>query len=210
MKQPDNLYLFGFSGHAFVILESLLDANIQCNGYFDFEESHLKHPYSIPYYGNERDFKFDSSISITGFPSVGENAIRKKIIAFLREKKVQELIIIDPSANVSKTANIGLSTYIGKNACVNALASIADGCIINTSSVIEHECFINSNTHIAPNCTLLGNVHVGKNVFIGANSVILPGLSIGDNSIIGAGSVVTKTIGSNEIWYGNPAIKREK
>jgi acetyltransferase-like isoleucine patch superfamily enzyme len=30
-------------------------------------------------------------------------------------------------------------------------------------------------------------------------------VTIGDNSIIGAGSVVTKSIPSNQIWGGNPA-----
>lgn len=34
---------------------------------------------------------------------------------------------------------------------------------------------------------------------------LLCGISIGENSMIGAGSVVTKSIPDNELWYGNPA-----
>jgi acetyltransferase-like isoleucine patch superfamily enzyme len=30
-------------------------------------------------------------------------------------------------------------------------------------------------------------------------------VTIGENAIVGAGSVVTKSIPSNEIWAGNPA-----
>ena len=45
---------------------------------------------------------------------------------------------------------------------------------------------------------------------IGAGSVILGGITIGENSMIGAGSVVTKNIPANELWFGNPAIFREK
>lgn len=46
---------------------------------------------------------------------------------------------------------------------------------------------------------------IGKNVFLGANAVVLPGVTIGDNAIIGAGSIVTKDVGSNMVVAGNPA-----
>lgn len=48
-------------------------------------------------------------------------------------------------------------------------------------------------------------VEIGMNVFIGANTTVLKGVRIGDGAIIGASSLVTKDIGDNEIWGGNPA-----
>jgi acetyltransferase-like isoleucine patch superfamily enzyme len=47
-------------------------------------------------------------------------------------------------------------------------------------------------------------VDIGCNVWIGMNSTVMPGVSIGDNSVIGAGSVVTRSIPSGVIAYGNP------
>ena len=47
-------------------------------------------------------------------------------------------------------------------------------------------------------------VTIGNNVWIGGNSILLPGISIGDNVTIGAGSVVTKSIRSDVLAYGNP------
>ncbi|WP_051227782.1 CatB-related O-acetyltransferase [Gillisia sp. JM1] len=52
-----------------------------------------------------------------------------------------------------------------------------------------------------------GDIIIEDDVWIGSNSVILSGIKIGRGAIIGAGSVVTKSINSYEIWAGNPAKK---
>ncbi|EJT6165213.1 hypothetical protein N2W22_001681 [Clostridium perfringens] len=54
------------------------------------------------------------------------------------------------------------------------------------------------------------NIVIKNNVWIGLNSIILGNVTIEEGAIIGAGSVVTKNVGKNEIWAGNPAkfIKR--
>lgn len=44
-----------------------------------------------------------------------------------------------------------------------------------------------------------------KNRWLGVNCIILPGVQLGDNVIVGAGSVVTKSFGSDLIIAGNPA-----
>jgi len=44
-----------------------------------------------------------------------------------------------------------------------------------------------------------------RGCWIGANAIILPGVTIGNNAVVGAGSVVTKSIPSREVWGGNPA-----
>lgn len=54
--------------------------------------------------------------------------------------------------------------------------------------------------------TKIGRVIIGNNVFVGASTIILPGVEIGDDVIIGAGSVVTKSIPSNSVACGNPAV----
>lgn len=48
-------------------------------------------------------------------------------------------------------------------------------------------------------------VLIEPNAWIGAGATILPGCSIGTNSVVAAGSVVTRSIPSNELWAGIPA-----
>jgi acetyltransferase-like isoleucine patch superfamily enzyme len=50
-------------------------------------------------------------------------------------------------------------------------------------------------------------IWIGKDVIVGVNSVILKGVKIGDGSVVAAGSVVTRSIPTGEIWGGNPARK---
>lgn len=48
-------------------------------------------------------------------------------------------------------------------------------------------------------------VVIGNDVWIGANVTILKGVVIQDGAVVAASSVVTKPIGKNEVYAGNPA-----
>ena len=44
-----------------------------------------------------------------------------------------------------------------------------------------------------------------KNAFIGSGTMIVAPVIIGQNAVVGAGSVVTKDVGNDQLVYGNPA-----
>lgn len=48
-------------------------------------------------------------------------------------------------------------------------------------------------------------ITLGRNVWLGTGVTVLKGVHIGDDAVVGAGSVVTKSIPSGEIWAGSPA-----
>ena len=198
-------YLIGYSGHAFVTIESALASNIEIKGYFETEEKKLN-PYRLSFCGKEdviiSSGLYDQDLFFIG---IGDNTKRAEIFEKLNQKNF--INIIDPSSNYSSTTMFGKSVYIGKNTCINAFAKIGDGVIINTGSIIEHECVVGDFSHIAPGAVLCGNVKIGKQSFIGANSVIKQGVTIGNNVTIGAGSVVLRDVISDTVTYGNPTKK---
>lgn len=201
------MFILGYSGHAFVVLDSIGSENKNVLGYFDQREV-FNNPYSLTYFGSEQeaDFKGKVGDSVV-FPCVGSNSIRKKIILHLESLNIKQVIVKDKTAIVSPTCSIGESSFIGPGSIVNALSKIGKGCIINSGSIIEHECIIGDYTHIASGVVLAGNVSIGNETFIGANSVFRQGQKIGNNVMVGAGSVVVCDIPDNETWFGNPAKK---
>jgi sugar O-acyltransferase (sialic acid O-acetyltransferase NeuD family) len=198
-----NFYLVGYSGHAYVVAETILLSKNTLIGYFDLEEK--KHnPFQLKYLGRNPESE-KNTIDCLYFPCIGKNDIRRKIINELVKYKLAQTIVVHPTATISPSANIFTGSFVSANVVINAMATIMDGCIINTSSIIEHEVFIDSYSHIAPGSVLLGNVKIGSETLVGANTVIREGKTIGSNVIIGAGSVVISDISSNQTWVGNPA-----
>ncbi|MEQ8925381.1 MAG: acetyltransferase [Fulvivirga sp.] len=195
----------GYSGHAYVVLESAQRLGIKIYGYVD-RYRNTTNPYNLIYSGSEHEEKFEAWEENSQFIlAVGDNELRRKIGLLIRSKRKECLTIIDPSAIISPSASISSGIYISAGAVINAQADIGEDVIINTSAVVEHECKVGAGSHIAPGATLLGNVEIGENVFIGAKAVLKQGVKVGDNVIIGAGSVVIDSIDSNLKIVGNPA-----
>jgi sugar O-acyltransferase (sialic acid O-acetyltransferase NeuD family) len=207
VSEAKSFYLFGYSGHAFVVIETILALGHSIKGYFDFKESE-NNPYGLTYLGFEGDTDIQQIIGEDYvFPSIGDNLIRYKLLQLFREKSLKQYTIIDPSALISHTAKIGSSTYVGKGCLLNAQVQVGDAVIINTGAIVEHESIVSDGCHIAPGAVICGNVQVGESTIIGASSVIRQNILVSRDVMLGAGSVLVKSIEHSGMWMGNPAKK---
>lgn len=135
---------------------------------------------------------------------IGDFSLREKLFRMAKGIGFQFPPLIDPSAVVSRFAQIGEGVFIGKNCVVNAEASIGNMAIINTAAVVEHDCMIGEYAFLAPSVTLSGGVTIGEHTHIGTGANVIQNLNIGNHSLIGAGSVVTHSLGNCIKAYGNP------
>ena len=205
MLESKSIYIFGYSGHAYVVIESILDLGYTIKGYFDIQKAH-HNPYRLPYMGSEKSVDLKQIVGTDFvFPCVGDNILRNQLLQLFKEKGLNQCTIIDPTANVSPSAQIGVSTYVGKGSIINAQAQIGYACIVNSGAIIEHDCRVSSASHVGPGAVLCGNVQVGNKTLIGAKSVIRPNLFICGDVTLGAGSVLVKSIEYEGTWVGNPA-----
>jgi len=200
----NNSVIIGYSGHAYVVADSYISTGHSLSYYSNLNEV-IKNPFNLKYLGHESDSNFKGwDMGLSYILGIGNNNMRYKAAQLILSKSQIIERVIDASALISKTANIGIGVFASKGVLVNALSKVNDFVILNTGCIIEHECQIDTAAHIAPGAVLAGNVKIGKRTFVGANSVIKQGVEIGDDVIIGAGSVILENVRSNSKIVGNP------
>ena len=136
--------------------------------------------------------------------------------------------------DIGANTNIWQFCVVLKNAKIGNNCNINAQVLIENDVLIGNNVTIKSGVQIWDGITLEDNVFIGPNVTftndflprskqypkdflkttikqfasIGANSTIIGGVTIEEFAMIGAGSVVTKNVGTQELWYGNPAIHK--
>lgn len=199
------MYLYGASGHAKVIIDSLKASGVPIAGLFD-DNPELKALLDYTVFGS---FNMEQLGNGELIISVGVNNIRKKITEKL-PPDINYGRVIHPSAIISEYASIDKGTVVMQGAVIQSSTKIGKHCIINTTASVDHDCVIEDFVHISPNATLCGAVSVGEGSQVGAGAVVIPGIKIGRWSLVAAGAVVMKDVPDNVLVLGNPArvVKR--
>jgi sugar O-acyltransferase (sialic acid O-acetyltransferase NeuD family) len=112
--------------------------------------------------------------------------------------------LIDPSAAVARSAQLGEGVFVNAGAVVAGACQLGDWVIVNRSASVGHHTRIGDYASIGPGAVLCGYVSIGRGTMIGAGSVVLPGVAIGSNSVIAAGSLVRDPIADNSVAEGHP------
>ena len=145
------------------------------------------------------------------------NQILHSLFGFCEENvRVNQPIFVDYGCNVS----------LGRNSLININCTLLDAgkITIGENTLIGPDVKIYTTIHplIAEERTYIDEsgqsairtqtapVVIGNHVWIGGGVIILPGVTIGDYTVIGAGSVVTRSIPSRVVAYGNPCRVRKR
>ena len=128
--------------------------------------------------------------------------------------KIWQFVVILPGARIGENCNICSHCFIENNVVIGNNVTIKNGVQLWDGIRLEDNVFIGPNVTFTNDLLPRSNKQypdkflqtiVKKGASIGANATIIAGITIGEYAMIGAGSVVTKSIGNYELWYGNPA-----
>ena len=112
---------------------------------------------------------------------------------------------IHPMAYVAPNVILSPGTVIMPQVSVSSGTKFGKSCIVMVGATVGHDNNIGDYTHIAAQACVGAYIKIGIGVHVGLNATIRENLTIGKFSTIGMGSVLTKDVGEEEIWVGNPA-----
>lgn len=129
---------------------------------------------------------------------------------------IWQFCVVLRDAKIGDDCNISANVFIENDVKIGNNVTIKSGVQIWDGITLEDDVFIGSNVTFTNDSTPRSKQYpnrflktvVKKGASIGANSTMIGGIEIGKFAMIGAGSVVTKDIMNNELWYGNPATKQ--
>ncbi|WP_300662161.1 NeuD/PglB/VioB family sugar acetyltransferase [Fluviicola sp.] len=202
----DKLYIFPYSGSGLEVLDCLDDIS---NVIFvsDNPEHIGQSFHGVPVISGEELQKTDPSRLITVHGSAASYQNRLELIQRFG-KNVSWETIIHPSAVISKYASIGKNVFISAGVSIGPNVVVDDHAIILANATIHHDSHIGTGSIICGNVLVAGNVEIESQVYIGAGSSIKNGITIGSGSLIGMGSIVLNSVGTAEVWFGNPAKRK--
>lgn len=206
--------ILGGLGNGSVIANAIIDANKRGNDDIQFE-GYLNDRFSIgekidglPVVGNLNDFKKFLENDYYFINSILRIDGQKERINLFENLNIPEkrlAIFIHPLTYVAPDVKIGPGCVIMPNVSVSSGTVFGKSCIVMVGATIGHNNKIGNYCHFAAQCCVGAYMDIKDGVHIGLNATTRENLVIGKNATLGMGSVLTKNIGEDEIWVGNPA-----
>lgn len=129
---------------------------------------------------------------------------------------IWQYCVVFPGAVIGDNCNICANVLIENDVTIGDNVTVKSGVQLWDGVALEDNVFVGPNATFTNDLLPRSKVHdkqftrtkVNRGASIGANATIVCGVTIGEYAMIGAGSVVTKDVPNNTLWYGNPAKQR--
>lgn len=208
----DKIILIGGGGNSKKIIDILIENGYYIQGILDDKYNNI-----IEYYRNIKIIDKISNINnyknCKFVVTIGDMNFRKSF--FSKYSNLNYINVINKKSYISPTVCLGKGIIIHHGVNIGPDVIIGDFSHIDTNGNIEHDTIMGSNCLICPGVIICGHSTIKNNVFVGAGTVVINSTNskkiiIDDDVIVGAGSIITKSITKNMLYYGNPLNYRSR
>lgn len=137
--------------------------------------------------------------------AIGTNEVRQRLDVRLTSAGHEAVALIDPRANVSRSAEIGLGSYVGAGAIVGPKVKVGRHVIVNFGASVAHDAVLGDWSQVCPGARVSGFGVLGEGAFMGSNAVLGPHGVMGEWSKLGAASFANRTVAARTLAVGVPA-----
>ena len=186
------IYLFGSNSIARLLLYYLQQEGAEVAGFAlnkDYINPNLDLP--LPVFAIEEIIANQNPEDYEVYVTIGEagmNAVRGKVLHYLKEHKVHIGTFIHKTATVAQNASIGEGCIIMENCVIQPFVRLGMGNILWDSVTISHDSVVGDCNIFTAGATLCGCVTIGNRCFIGANATVKNAVTVADRCLIGAGA----------------------
>ena len=128
---------------------------------------------------------------------------------------IWQFCVVLKDAEIGNNCNINAQVLIENDVRIGNNVTIKSGVQIWDGIILEDDVFVGPNVTFTNDFLPRSKQYpkeflqtlIKRGASLGANSTIIGGVTVGQYAMVGAGSVITKDVGIQELWYGNPAIR---
>lgn len=206
MNSSKKLIIIGFSGFAKEVYWLASRLGVTVAGFLDDNDSVLGASFgTAKVLGKIEDWERYGDCQF--IIAIGNPRVRQKIFKKMTGKGCPEFAtLIDPAAIASAgDVSVGPGSIICAGTVCTVDIKIGAHVIVNLNGTIGHDVVLDDFVTIAPMVAISGNVHIQSLVEVGTGACIRQGLVLETGSMLGMGSVLTKNVKQNTVFFGNPA-----
>lgn len=113
--------------------------------------------------------------------------------------------VVHPTASVGTTCEIGVGTVLLAHVDLTADVVVGRHVVVMPQVVLTHDVRVDDFATLASGARLGGGCFVGRGAYIGSGACLREATTVGELAMVGMGSVVTRDVPAERLWFGAPA-----